>query len=40
MSFRIGESYFTTSQSLDGRSIRDWVAEVMARELRDLPCKY
>jgi 5-methylcytosine-specific restriction protein B len=34
--FRIGHSTVTPSHSLDGRSSRDWVAEVVATELRPL----
>jgi 5-methylcytosine-specific restriction enzyme B len=38
--FRIGHSYVTPNQSLDGRSSRDWFAEVVATELRPLLHEY
>jgi 5-methylcytosine-specific restriction protein B len=38
--FRIGHSYVTPSQSLEGRSSRDWFAEVVATELRPLLHEY
>lgn len=38
--FRIGHSYVTPSQSLEGRSSRDWFAEVVASELRPLLQEY
>jgi 5-methylcytosine-specific restriction protein B len=38
--FRIGHSYVTPSHSLDGRSSRDWFAEVVATELRPLLHEY
>ncbi|MFM7550378.1 MAG: AAA family ATPase, partial [Cyanobacteriota bacterium] len=38
--FRIGHSYVTPSQSLEGRSSRDWFAEVVASELRPLLHEY
>jgi 5-methylcytosine-specific restriction protein B len=38
--FRIGHSYVTPSQSLEGRSSRDWFAEVVATELRPLLQEY
>jgi 5-methylcytosine-specific restriction enzyme B len=38
--FRIGHSYVTPSQSLDGRISRDWFAEVVATELRPLLHEY
>lgn len=38
--FRIGHSYVTPSQSLEGRSSRDWFAEVVASELRPLLREY
>jgi len=38
--FRIGHSYVTPSQSLAGRSSRDWFAEVVATELRPLLHEY
>ena len=38
--FRIGHSYVTPSHSLDGRSSRDWFAEVVATELRPLLQEY
>jgi 5-methylcytosine-specific restriction enzyme B len=38
--FRIGHSYITPSQSLEGRSSRDWFAEVVASELRPLLHEY
>ena len=33
--FRIGQSYITPSQSLEGRSSRDWFAEVVAERAAD-----
>jgi 5-methylcytosine-specific restriction protein B len=38
--FRIGYSYVTPHQSLDGRSTRDWFAEVVASELKPLLQEY
>jgi 5-methylcytosine-specific restriction protein B len=38
--FRIGHSTVTPSHSLDGRSSRDWFAEVVATELRPLLHEY
>lgn len=38
--FRIGHSTVTPSQSLEGRSSRDWFAEVVATELRPLLHEY
>jgi 5-methylcytosine-specific restriction protein B len=38
--FRIGHSYVTPSQSLEGRSSRDWFAEVVDSELRPLLQEY
>lgn len=38
--FRIGHSYVTPSQSLEGRSSRDWFAEVVTTELRPLLHEY
>lgn len=38
--FRIGHSYVTPSHSLEGRSSRDWFAEVVATELRPLLHEY
>lgn len=38
--FRIGHSYVTPNQSLEGRSSRDWFAEVVASELRPLLREY
>ena len=38
--FRIGHSYITPNQSLEGRSSRDWFAEVVATELRPLLHEY
>jgi 5-methylcytosine-specific restriction protein B len=38
--FRIGHSYVTPSQSLEGRSSRDWFAEVVASELKPLLQEY
>ena len=38
--FRIGHSFVTPSHSLDGRSSRDWFAEVVATELRPLLHEY
>ena len=38
--FRIGHSYVTPSQGLEGRSSRDWFAEVVATELRPLLHEY
>jgi 5-methylcytosine-specific restriction protein B len=38
--FRIGHSYVTPTQSLEGRSSRDWFAEVVASELKPLLQEY
>jgi 5-methylcytosine-specific restriction protein B len=38
--FRIGHSTVTPSQSLEGRSSRDWFAEVVASELKPLLHEY
>ncbi len=38
--FRIGHSYVTPTQSLEGRSTRDWFAEVVASELKPLLEEY
>jgi len=38
--FRIGHSYVTPHQSLDGRSTRDWFAEVVDSELKPLLQEY
>ena len=38
--FRIGHSYVTPHQSLEGRSSRDWFAEVVASELKPLLHEY
>jgi 5-methylcytosine-specific restriction protein B len=38
--FRIGHSYVTPHQSLEGRSTRDWFAEVVASELKPLLQEY
>ncbi len=38
--FQIGHSYVTPTQSLEGRSSRDWFAEVVASELRPLLQEY
>jgi len=38
--FRIGHSYVTPSHTLEGRSSRDWFAEVVATELRPLLHEY
>ncbi|MFM7311593.1 MAG: hypothetical protein ACKO0M_00205 [Cyanobium sp.] len=39
-SFQIGHSYVTPSQSLAGRSSRDWFVEVVASELKPLLQEY
>jgi len=38
--FQIGHSYATPTQSLEGRSSRDWFAEVVASELKPLLQEY
>jgi 5-methylcytosine-specific restriction protein B len=38
--FQIGHSYVTPHQSLEGRSTRDWFAEVVASELKPLLQEY
>ena len=38
--FQIGHSYVTPTQSLEGRSSRDWFAEVVASELKPLLEEY
>jgi 5-methylcytosine-specific restriction protein B len=38
--FQIGHSYVTPTQSLEGRSSRDWFAEVVASELKPLLQEY
>jgi 5-methylcytosine-specific restriction protein B len=38
--FQIGHSYVTPTQSLDGKSSRDWFAEVVASELKPLLQEY
>lgn len=38
--FQIGHSYVTPTQSLEGRSTREWLAEVVASELRPLLQEY
>jgi len=38
--FRVGHSYVTPHQSLDGRSSRDWFAEVVDSELKPLLQEY
>ena len=38
--FQIGHSYATPTQSLEGRSCRDWFAEVVASELKPLLQEY
>jgi 5-methylcytosine-specific restriction protein B len=38
--FRIGHSTVTPHQSLEGRSSRDWFAEVVASELKPLLQEY
>jgi 5-methylcytosine-specific restriction protein B len=38
--FQIGHSYVTPHQSLEGRSSRDWFAEVVASELKPLLQEY
>lgn len=40
MAFRIGHSYVTPPQSLEGRSSRDWFAEMVASELKPLLQEY
>ncbi len=38
--FQIGHSYVTPTQSLEGKSGRDWFAEVVASELKPLLQEY
>jgi len=40
MAFQIGHSYVTPTQSLEGRSTRDWFAKVVASELKPLLKEY
>lgn len=38
--FQIGHSYVTPTQSMEGRDVRDWFAEVVASELKPLLEEY